>query len=176
MLAFATLLCLAVSASAQVDCDQCTGAMNALVGALTDPTVIESQIAVLTAQVCPSLPEPVGCEKALKLYWSDIAMAMYPEFLNGAKVCGDLGLCSMLREWTCEECTGGLEVVAGVFKDPATIDAVVAFLNGEAYCGKTADAATCSKVCNYSIYYTSWSSHPELIIMKDMAVLCKFFL
>ena len=52
---------------------------------------------------------------------------MYPVFLEGNSVCGQLGVCGV-REWTCEECVDGVGQIAGIISDPATVESVVAFL------------------------------------------------
>ena len=52
---------------------------------------------------------------------------MYPVFLEGNSVCGQLGVCGV-REWTCEECVDGVGQIAGIISDPSTVESVVAFL------------------------------------------------
>ena len=86
---------------------------------------------------------------------------MYPVFLEGNSVCGQLGVC-YIREWTCEECVNGVGQIAGIISDPATVESVIAFLKvghtifldslidfisqGADFCGTTGDEATCGAV------------------------------
>ena len=67
---------------------------------------------------------------------------MYPVFLEGTSVCGQIMGCQ-LRDWTCDECTGGLAAIGGIIADPATIADVVTFLQGDAFCGQHTDQASC---------------------------------
>lgn len=56
---------------------------------------------------------------------------MYPVFLESNSICGQLGVCkvkSILREPTCEECTGAITTVSGVIESPEKIAEIVAFL------------------------------------------------
>ena len=73
------------------------------------------------------LDDPAGCEAGLNAHWADIANAMYPVFLEGTSVCGQLSVC-YVREWTCEECVDGVGQIAGIISDSATVEAVIAFL------------------------------------------------
>ena len=74
--------------------------------------------------------------------WPEIARAMYPVYLEGASVCGQIMGCQ-LRDWTCDECTGGLAAIGAIIADPATIADVTTFLQGDAFCGQHADQASC---------------------------------
>merc|ERR1712130_965143 len=74
--------------------------------------------------------------------WPEIAGLIYPRYLDANIVCGALGSCT-LREWTCEECTDGLVQIATIFTQQTYIDDIIAFLQGEAYCGAHTDQATC---------------------------------
>ena len=107
------------------------------------------------------LDDPAGCEAGLNAHWANIANAMYPVFLEGTSVCGQLSVC-YVREWTCEECVDGVGQIAGIISDPATVESVVAFLKvgyvmsldsltdfifqGADFCGTTGDEATCGAV------------------------------
>ena len=113
------------------------------------------------------MEDPAGCEAGITTSWSEIATAMYPVFLEGNSVCGTLGLCTA-REWTCDECVGGLGQIGGIISDPTTIADVVAFLQvrfgfrpvvfiliivvhpscvqGPDFCGNHADQASCPEV------------------------------
>merc|ERR1712033_22721 len=133
------LLAVASLASADVTCDECVASMGALVARLTSEESIAEQIAILTGTICPGSDDPDACNDGLPQAWPGIAAAMYPEFLEGNAVCGDIMGC--VREWTCEECQGGIAAVADLIN--ANIPAVVEFLSGDAFCGQHLDHPDC---------------------------------
>ena len=147
MLFFSALLCLAASASAVPSCDECTDALTGLVARLTSEESIAEQVAILVATVCPGTSDPAHCAEELPIAWPEIATAMYPVFLEANSVCGQLGACAKNKEWTCEECTGGIEAIATIINDPATIADIITFLQGDAFCANHADVAECPDVC-----------------------------
>lgn len=56
---------------------------------------------------------------------------MYPVFLEGNAVCGDMGVCkvkSLVAEPTCDDCTGGLASIAGMISSEETVGMVIDFL------------------------------------------------
>jgi len=131
MLALLSLLALT---SAVPTCDECISAMDGLVTRLTSDASIEEQVGILLAAVCPQDPEgQEHCEAELPLSWPEIARLLYPFYLDSQVICAGLGSC--VREWTCEECTAGMETIAAMMEDPTLIAAAVQMLQGEAYCG-----------------------------------------
>merc|ERR1711887_59775 len=129
------LLAVASLASADVTCDECVTSMGALVARLTSEESIAEQVAILTGTICPGSADPDACNEGLPLAWPGIAAAMYPEFLEGNAVCGDIMGC--VRDWTCEECQGGIAAIADMIND--NVAAVVEFLSGDAFCGQHID-------------------------------------
>merc|ERR1719154_894894 len=125
------LACLA-SANGEVTCDECVASMGKLIERLSGDESIQEQIGILLGNICPGAEDPAACETGIGAAWPDIARAMYPVFLEGTAVCGQIMGCQ-LREWTCDECTGGL----------AAIGDVVPFLQGDAFCGQHTDQASC---------------------------------
>merc|ERR1712001_557915 len=130
------------SVSAAPTCDECIAAMDALVARLTGETSLREQIEVMAATICPQAENPEDCVTRLTAAWPEIAGLIYPRYLDGNTVCGALGSCT-LREWTCEECTDGLVQIATIFNVQTYIDDIIAFLQGEAYCGAHTDQASC---------------------------------
>merc|ERR1711937_868439 len=132
MLAFATLASLLAVSSAQVTCDECKTAGAAMVARLTGEESIAEQVAVLVGTLCPGAEDPAGCEAGIPEAWPEIAMAMYPVFLDPETTCSanDDSPCS--REITCELCLDG-------------ISRIEAYLTaqGEAFCGNHPDVETC---------------------------------
>jgi len=107
---------------------------------------IAEQIEIIVANVCPGAEDPVGCEAGMRTWWEGIAMAMFPVFLEPNQVCMDLGACmikSLTGEPTCEECTGNIAKVAALIGSEEKIAEVIAFLNGDGFCGASPDPATC---------------------------------
>jgi len=98
---------------------------------------IAEQIEIITANVCPGTSDPARCETGIRANWEAIAMAMYPVFLNADDLCIKLGACalkSLVALPTCDECTGSVAAISGMISMPDTINEVVAFLQGDAFC------------------------------------------
>merc|ERR1712080_2149 len=134
-------------ASANVTCDECKAAQAGLVDRLTSAASIEEQTGILIASICPQKPDPAMCEAVLTKSWGEIAGCLYPEFLGADDVCARLGLCSLLKDWTCEECTAIMAKLSEFIKDPATIAEGVTFLQGDCFCGQPGhDAEVCKEV------------------------------
>jgi hypothetical protein len=73
-------------------------------------------------------------------FWPVIGTTMYPVFIEGQSLCGALGICfvqhkkaALVKEWTCEECTQGINDIGGIITTEETIGAVMAFLKVEIY-------------------------------------------
>merc|ERR1711937_560510 len=127
MLAFATLASLLAVSSAQVTCDECKTAGAAMVARLTGEESIAEQVAVLVGTLCPGAEDPAGCEAGIPEAWPEIAMAMYPVFQD--------------RETTCELCLDGISRIDASLT--AQVEDIIAFLQGEAFCGNHPDVETC---------------------------------
>merc|ERR1712226_1306436 len=112
------LACLA-SANGEVTCDECVASMGKLVDRLTGDESIQEQIGILLGNICPGAEDPAACEAGIGAAWPEIARAMYPVYLEGASVCGQIMGCQ-LRDWTCDECTGGLAAIGGQHADQAS--------------------------------------------------------
>ena len=112
------------------------------------------------------LEDPAGCEAGLTAHWADIATAMYPVYMEGNSVCGQLSVC-YVRDITCEECVDGVGQIGGIISDPATVESVIAFLkvftmklvdsfidmpSQADFCAGTEDEATCAAVTNFHPY------------------------
>merc|ERR1712193_138283 len=141
MLAFATLASLLAVSSAQVTCDECKTAGAAMVARLTSEESIAEQVAVLVGTLCPGAQDPAGCEAGIPAAWPEIAMAMYPVFLEPETVCSANEDSPCAREITCELCLDGMSRLAEYLT--AEVEDIIAFLQGEAFCGNHPDAADC---------------------------------
>ena len=61
--------------------------LAALVARLTGEESIAEQVAVLVGTLCPGAEDPAECESGIPEIWPEIAMAMYPVFLEPETVC-----------------------------------------------------------------------------------------
>merc|ERR1719435_829010 len=122
--------CLAPAIKADFTCDDC----------ITFGTAMQTEL--LVAILCPQADDPAVCDSAIRGYWSGIATAMYPVFLEANSVCSQLGVCkrTFLAAPTCDECTGSIGAVAAVIESEAQIAEIIAFLEGDGYCGSLGDA------------------------------------
>merc|ERR1712193_192274 len=135
MLAFATLASLLAVSSAQVTCDECKTAGAAMVARLTSEESIAEQVAVLVGTLCPGAQDPAGCEAGIPAAWPEIAMAMYPVFLEPETVC------SANDDSPCELCLDGIGRLEAYLT--AQEEDIIAFLQGEAFCGNHPEVETC---------------------------------
>merc|ERR1719347_805889 len=141
MLAFATLASLLAVSSAQVTCDECKTAGAAMVARLTSEESIAEQVAVLVGTLCPGAQDPAGCEAGIPAAWPEIAMAMYPVFLEPETVCSANDDSPCAREITCELCLDGIGRLEA-YLTAQEVD-IIAFLQGEAFCGNHPEVETC---------------------------------
>merc|ERR1711887_140581 len=130
----ATFLSLAVLARAEPTCDECVASVDKLVARLTSEESLAEQVAILTASLCPTAPDPATCETELPRAWPLIGQALFPEFLQGAVICADTGICSMFKEITCEDCQAGVQYIIGLMNDPDQQASAIEFLSGDAFC------------------------------------------
>merc|ERR1739849_25133 len=144
MLAFATLASLLAVSSAQVTCDECKTAGAAMVARLTGEESIAEQVAVLVGTLCPGAQDPAGCEAGIPAAWPEIAMAMYPVFLEPETVCSANDDSPCAREITCELCLDGIGRLEAYLT--AQEEDIIAFLQGEAFCGNHPEVETCQKM------------------------------
>merc|ERR1712200_320406 len=127
--------CLAPAIKADFTCYDCITFGTAMQGYLMTADSIAEQTELLVAILCPQADDPAVCDSAIRGYWSGIATAMYPVF-------SQLGVCkkTFLAAPTCDECTGSIGAVADVIESEAQIAEIIAFLEGDGYCGSLGDA------------------------------------
>jgi hypothetical protein len=101
-----------------------------LLARLMSEESLAEQTAFLVETLCPNAEDPALCEAVIGVHWAVIGPAMYPTFLEANSVCSTLGACSaarnVVREWTCEDCTGGISGIADVVV--ASIPEIIEFL------------------------------------------------
>jgi hypothetical protein len=73
------------------------------------------QTEALIGTLCPGAEDPAICEAVINTHWALIGLAVYPAFFEPNAICGTLGICnSLVKEWTCETCIGGIEGAARI--------------------------------------------------------------
>ena len=97
---------------------------------LSSETSLAIQTAALIEAICPETDDPARCEALMTEFWPVIGTTMYPVFIEGESLCGAIGVCfankkrSLVREWTCEDCTAGISgtvnILAGAIPDVIT--------------------------------------------------------
>ena len=108
MKAFAVVLlsCLAV-ASAQIDCDTCTAAVEKLGTFLVTPDEIAKEVLLLKTFVCEPDSDPQGCADGVDKYWEGMAKAIFSYEDTPADICSAGGICKKgARALDCETCAG----------------------------------------------------------------------
>ena len=84
------------------------------------------QAGALVEALCPQADDPALCEAVLSVHWAVIALAMYPTFIEPNSVCGSLGACQAMREWTCEDCQNGIAALGDIIVE--AIPDIIEFL------------------------------------------------
>merc|ERR1712055_175864 len=116
-------------------CDECKTAIADLHAHLLSEESMAEQIAILIAAGCPTQPDPAQCEADVAKYWPGIATATYGFFFTEKEPCGEMGLNVCKREWTCDDCTGALTLLAGIMTQEEYVQEAITFLQGPGYCG-----------------------------------------
>merc|ERR1712098_212398 len=98
-------------------------------------------MAVLIGSICPSTDVTDRCVIEINRIWPEIAMAMYPVFLEPETVCSANDDSPCAREITCELCLDGMERLEAYLT--AQEEDIIAFLQGEAFCGNHPEVETC---------------------------------
>merc|ERR1711951_202563 len=140
------LACLVSAISAEVTCDDCLEFSGNMQSHLMSSESVAEQTELLVSILCPTSPDVAECEDGFRTWWTPIAGAMFPVFLEANSICGQLGACgikSVLGEPTCEECTGATDALAEIIE----------FLKGDGFCASDADAATCVMVVEAALPY-----------------------
>jgi len=140
---------LAVSARAEITCDDCLDFGGSFQTYLMSADSVAEQTELLAAMLCPAAEDAALCEEYVRGYWSEITAAMYPKFLDPKDVCKRLGACTkdirtFLATPTCDECRGSITRVAEVISSPEQDAEIVAFLQSD-WCPGTEDVETCKQ-------------------------------
>nr|AQS22570.1 putative protein LOC100176110 isoform X2 [Pseudodiaptomus poplesia] len=137
-------------ATGAVTCDECRDAAGGLRDHLQTDESIAEQISILSQTVCVFADIPSECEELLNLYWAEMAGVLYNHFLEPAKSCQLLELCSkksnkmyLPRDWSCEDCTDIMMRLGIYMADKETVNEAVELLQGDAFCGNGSHSEDC---------------------------------
>merc|ERR1712198_829291 len=125
------LACMVSAISADITCDECLAMAGKIRENMSDEKFVKDQTDLLAAVLCPMTEDPAGCTKGLNNQWAGIA-----------GVCGKR---SIMTEATCEQCTDGMNGLASSLVERATVQEMIALLQGDALCATSADPAYCSE-------------------------------
>ena len=83
----------------QPTCEDCYALVNAISRNLTSAEGIEGQVTILQSEVCPQSPNPENCRNAVPKIWSEIAIALWPEYFKPETewMCGSFNFCGGQR-------------------------------------------------------------------------------
>merc|ERR1711935_180048 len=123
----AILSCVSL-ALAEPSCDECLGAIDSLVARLTSDDSLAEQAAILVGALCPGAADPADCEARLPAGWAQVGQVLFPEFLQGAPICGD--------------CEAAVAYIVELMNDAEEVAAAIDFLSGDALCAGDAQCAT----------------------------------
>ena len=152
VLLFSVLVGLTTSTK-EVSCDECKEASVALLARLLTTDSIAEQIAVLITSLCPMAEDPAACEVGLNGNWELMANVLYPVFLDPQDACERADKCESTlttsahrREWTCDECTGAIYILAAFMEEKMTINDAITLLQGESFCGNGEHSEDCGEL------------------------------
>merc|ERR1740131_205301 len=104
-------------------CEECTEAFTKLVTRMLSEKSLAEQVEILKAEACATQADPAACNDLVDTWWTIMASILYPSLIVPADFCVYLGNCQQrdwrLRsgDWTCQDCTNGLEFAAGYLAD-----------------------------------------------------------
>ena len=150
----ATTLCLllistvsALVSPRDITCEECTEAFGKLVARLLTEDSLAEQIDILKAAGCAVLEDPEACITLVDTWWGVMASILYPNLMNPQNLCMMSGNCMVksVKEWTCEECVGGVEMAANYFASEESIQAGIDLLSGDIFCGAPEATENCAE-------------------------------
>merc|ERR1719341_2599719 len=98
-----------------VTCEECQEAYGNLVTRLLTEDSLVEQMDLLKTSGCSVLEDPVACNELVDTWWTLMAGVLYPNLMNPQELCNSAGVCDIARDWTCEDCVGGIEFASGYF-------------------------------------------------------------
>merc|ERR1712029_538436 len=113
--------------SATPTCDECTMAFSNLVTRLTGEQSLVEQMDLLKTLGCGVMESPEECNDLVDTWWPVMASILYPSLIVPQDLCAMAGSCTEdnLKDWTCEDCLGGVVMAAGYFESEESIQMAV---------------------------------------------------
>eukprot|EP00092_Neocalanus_flemingeri_P007530 GFUD01008128.1.p1 GENE.GFUD01008128.1~~GFUD01008128.1.p1 ORF type:complete len:209 (-),score=58.78 GFUD01008128.1:88-651(-) len=149
-----TTLCLvlisavsSISVSPRATCEECQMAYGKLVTRLLSEDSLAEQMTILKSAGCTVTADPEACITLVDTWWGVMASILYPSLMVPKDLCMGNGACEarIVREWTCDECLGGVEYAAGFFEMEESIQAAVELLSGDIFCGAPEATENCAE-------------------------------
>merc|ERR1712135_177994 len=111
-------------------CEECEKVMKTVLESDISEEGIQQQVDILLAEVCPQLEDAETCVERLPRFRTDLWCG---------EVCPDKGL----RDVTCGECVIGLENLFATFARAETVDWLMEYVSGPAFCESSEDPEPC---------------------------------
>ena len=131
--------------SPRATCEECQEAVEKLVTRLTSEESLVEQTDLLKTAVCEVMEDTAACNELVDTYWVLMAGILYPTLMNPQDLCNNAGACDITRDWTCEDCVGGLEFAAGYFESEESVQAGIELLSGDSFCGAPGATEDCAE-------------------------------
>ena len=131
--------------SPKATCEECQEAFGNLVTRLLSEDSLVEQMDLLKTGVCSVLEDPVACNELVDTWWVLMAGVLYPNLMNPQDLCNNAGVCDIAKDWTCEDCVGGIEFASGYFESEESIQAGIDLLSGDSFCGAPGATEDCAE-------------------------------
>jgi len=128
-------------------CDECTQAFGNLVTRLTGEESLMEQMDLLKTFGCGVMENPDDCNNLVDEWWGVMASILYPSLMVPQDLCTMAGSCTeySIKDWTCDDCIGGVVMAAGYFETEESIQMGVDLLSGDAFCGAPDATEDCAE-------------------------------
>ena len=95
---------------------------------------------------CSSVPSPEDCNDLVDTWWVVMASILYPSLIVPQDLCTMAGSCvQVAKDWTCEDCLGGVVLAAGYFESEESIQMGIDLLSGDVFCGAPEATEDCAE-------------------------------
>ena len=131
--------------SSSPTCEECQEAYRKLVTRLLTEESLQEQMDILKSGGCAVLEDPEACNSLVETWWGTMAAILYPNLMDPLNLCTLSMACmeEVARDWTCEDCVGGLEFASGYFESEEIIEAAIEILSGDSFCGAPGATEDC---------------------------------
>ena len=133
--------------SPKATCEECKEAFGKLVTRLLTEASLAEQMDLLKTAGCGVMEDPVACNELVDSWWGVMASILYPTLMNPEALCNMDGVCEseVLKDWTCEDCVGGVELASGYFESEESVQIAVDLLAGDSFCGAPGATEDCAE-------------------------------